>query len=296
VVTLDVTEQEQARQRRNEQLLRELTTILDGSTAGIAYLRGRAGALQPRFERMLGFAARRRRRRDAREAFGRRMGAAWRCCRPWSRPWARAAASRPSCRWPRARPRRCWYSLSVRRAEQGGGEPEAVAVLTDITRLKAQQPSWQLLRERELMFSLSEVGIVYHARRAHRARQPGHGRADRLCRARAERAGRRPSSTKARAPASTSRPRVAQGLREHGRFSGERRLRRRDGSLLWVQVAVRPVDADDGRRRRHLLLRRRRRAPPRARDAGRCRPSARAPSSTRCWWASSPWASAASSG
>jgi PAS domain-containing protein len=47
VVTLDVTEQESA-QRRNEQLLRELTTILDGSTAGIAYLRGAAaGALQP---------------------------------------------------------------------------------------------------------------------------------------------------------------------------------------------------------------------------------------------------------
>jgi two-component sensor histidine kinase len=39
--------------------------------------------------------------------------------------------------------------------------------------------------------------------------------------------------------------RIAQGLREHGRFSGERLLRRRDGSLLWVQVGVRPVDAED---------------------------------------------------
>ena len=39
VVTIDVTDRERA-QRRNEQLLRELSTILEGSTAGIAYLRG----------------------------------------------------------------------------------------------------------------------------------------------------------------------------------------------------------------------------------------------------------------
>jgi PAS domain S-box-containing protein len=39
VVTLDVTDQERA-QRRNEQLLHELTTILDSSTAGIAYMHG----------------------------------------------------------------------------------------------------------------------------------------------------------------------------------------------------------------------------------------------------------------
>jgi len=37
---------------------------------------------------------------------------------------------------------------------------------------------------------------------------------------------------------------VAQALREHGRFGGERKLRRRDGSLVWVQVAVRPVNVE----------------------------------------------------
>jgi hypothetical protein len=37
-----------------------------------------------------------------------------------------------------------------------------VAVLTDITRLKTQQAELeQLVRDRELMFSLSDVGIVY---------------------------------------------------------------------------------------------------------------------------------------
>ena len=53
VVTLDVTDQQRS-QRRSEQLLREMTTILESTTAGIAYLRG--GALvrcNRRFEAML---------------------------------------------------------------------------------------------------------------------------------------------------------------------------------------------------------------------------------------------------
>ena len=53
VVTLDITDQ-QISQRRSEQLLREMTTILESTTAGIAYLRG--GALvrcNRRFEAML---------------------------------------------------------------------------------------------------------------------------------------------------------------------------------------------------------------------------------------------------
>ena len=42
-----------------------------------------------------------------------------------------------------------------------GEQAEAVAVLSDITRLKQQQAELeQLLRDRELMFSLSEVGIA----------------------------------------------------------------------------------------------------------------------------------------
>ena len=57
VVTLDVTEQEQAH-RCGEQLLRELLTILEGNSAGIAYLRGeRLVRCNRRFEAMLGLAA-----------------------------------------------------------------------------------------------------------------------------------------------------------------------------------------------------------------------------------------------
>ncbi|MET0381921.1 MAG: PAS domain-containing protein [Burkholderiaceae bacterium] len=54
VVTVDVTEEETAR-RRNHDLLTELTTILDVSPAGIAYLRGgRIVRCNRRFESLLG--------------------------------------------------------------------------------------------------------------------------------------------------------------------------------------------------------------------------------------------------
>jgi len=134
----------------------------------------------------------------------------------------------------------------VRLAEDAGAgdEAEAVAVLTDITRLKSQQAELeQLLRDRELMFSLSEVGIVY------------------LRGARIERANQAMATMTGYAPPELTmldaaalyenarvcvdfEARVALALREHGRFSGERQLRRRDGGLTWVQVAARPVDAD----------------------------------------------------
>ncbi len=56
VVTLDITEQEEAH-RRSEQLLRELSGILDGTSAGIAYLRGdRLVRCNRSFEAMLDLA------------------------------------------------------------------------------------------------------------------------------------------------------------------------------------------------------------------------------------------------
>jgi len=138
-----------------------------------------------------------------------------------------------------------WYSLSVRRAQAGGDQTEAVAVLSDITRLKHQQAELeQLLRDRELMFNLSVVGIVY---------QRG-ARIERANQAMAAMTGWSSPELStldavelyedARACVDFE-ARIAQGLREQGRFSAERRLRRRDGSLLWVQVAVRAVNPDE---------------------------------------------------
>jgi PAS domain-containing protein len=125
------------------------------------------------------------------------------------------------------RKRPVWYSLSLRRADAVAAQPEAVAVLTDISRLKSQQDELErLLRERELMFSLSDVGIVYlRGRRIERANQ-----------AMATLTGYAPARADARWTAAELHAdarecvdfETAHGaaLRQHGRFSAERRLRR----------------------------------------------------------------------
>ena len=249
VVTLDVTDQERA-QRRNEQLLRELTTILDSSTAGIAYLRGPVLVrCNRRFERMLGFEAGGAAGATLQEIFARSLGALTSAADALSalaegRPFD---AELPLARGIGGEGPPQWYSLSVRGAHDADpvSQGEAVAVLTDITRLKNQQAELErLLRDRELMFNLSEVGIVYQRgariERANQAMATMTGWAS-------------PELTTLDAVLLYEDARacvdfeaqVAQALREHGRFNGERRLRRRDGSLLWVQVTVRPVSAED---------------------------------------------------
>ena len=243
VVTLDVTEQERAT-RRNEQLLREMTTILESSTAGIAYLRGPVLVrCNRRFERMLGYAPGAAAGASLQEIFGRSVGG------PEGAREAIQALSEnrlfeAELPLPHGDGPPLWYSLSVRRAQPESEHPEAVAVLTDITRLKTQQAELQQsLRDRELMFSLSEVGIVY---------QRG-ARIERANQAMAQLTGwASPELSTLDAAALYEDTRacvdfealIAQGLRERGRFSGERKLRRRDGSLAWVQVAVRQVQRD----------------------------------------------------
>jgi PAS domain S-box-containing protein len=249
VVTLDVTDQHLA-QRRNEELLRELTTILDSSTAGIAYLRGPVVArCNRRFERMLGFEGGAAAGATLGEIFARSMGALQGAGealaalqrldegQPFEAELPLAMGDAPP----------QWFSISVRRAQATGdeGEPEAVAVLTDITRLKHQQAELeQLLRDRELMFSLSEVGIVYQ-------RGARIERANQAMAALTGWASPELSTLDAAELYESAREcvefeaRIGQALREQGRFSGERRLRRRDGSLIWVQVAVRPVNQDE---------------------------------------------------
>ena len=253
MVTLDITEQEQA-QQRNNQLLRELATILDGSTAGIAYLRGPVLVrCNLRFERMLGFEPGAAAGATLAGIFGRRDALSLLLPEAANQALQALAEGRPfEVELPvqlggREGRRQLWYSLSVRGAEGSvaGGEGEAVAVLTDITRLKSQQAELeQLLRDRELMFSLSDVGIIYlRGNRIERANQ-----------AMAAMTGwAAPELTRLDAAELYANARecvdfegrVAQGVRDRGRFLGERRLRRRDGSLTWVQVAARPADGEN---------------------------------------------------
>ncbi len=173
VVTLDVTDQQMS-QRRSEQLLREMTTILESTTAGIAYLRG--GALvrcNRRFETMLrlppsavagsSLAELLSRHPDA-EATAAEIREALIDGRTYETEFifdesadaGGAASDRgrplPGHGDPDLSDSPRWYSLSVRRAGGASGFDEAIAVLSDVTRLKTQQVQLEsLARERELM-------------------------------------------------------------------------------------------------------------------------------------------------
>ncbi|MBI5256487.1 MAG: PAS domain S-box protein [Burkholderiales bacterium] len=232
VVTLDITEQEEAH-RRSEQLLRELSTILDGTTAGIAYLRGeRLVRCNRRFEGML------------ERPEGRSAGASI------DEVFADQPAVQALLRQALAEDGRyeiefaqgpAWFALSVSRALAAGGEAEAVAVLTDISRLKAQQAELEALaRERELMFSLSDVGIAYVR----------GGRIERANDAMARLTGYTVEALKqlplyrlfeSEDVFESLKAQQEGDLQQAGLWRGERRMRRRDGRLAWVQVSKRSV-------------------------------------------------------
>ena len=179
VVTLDVTEQHRS-QQRSEQLLRELSTILESTTAGIAYLRGELLVrCNRRFEAMLGLragsmtgsitGASLQRLFDAHaptEGIAAQARAALAAGPVYETEFEIVSAGR--------RRGNRWYSLSVRRVGPASAAPEAIAVLADVTRLKTQQRELETLaRDRELMFSLSGVGIAFlrdgHLQRANEA-------------------------------------------------------------------------------------------------------------------------------
>ncbi|GCL64892.1 PAS domain S-box protein [Pseudaquabacterium pictum] len=244
VVTLDITEQEEAH-RRSAQLLRELSGILDGTSAGIAYLRGdRLVRCNRSFEAMLGLRP------------GRAVGAPpadWLADQPAVQALlARALADEPGDAPPERRHETefsrpgpggqpVWYALSASRAP-AGGVPELVVVLTDVSRLKAQQAELEALaRERELMFSLSDVGLAYlrgtTIERANEAlaRLTGYAVGELLGMHLAVLAVDAQDHDQL-----WQQQRLA--LTSAGRWQGERRLRRRDGRALWVQVSKRLVD------------------------------------------------------
>ncbi|MEO8922524.1 MAG: PAS domain S-box protein [Caldimonas sp.] len=156
VITLDITDQQQS-QRRSEQLLREMTTILESATAGIAYLRhGVLVRCNRGFETMLrlpasgvaglSLAELLSRHADA-ESMATEIRDALLDDATYEIEFAFSDADQ------RAAPSELrWYSLSVRRAGGGLGLDEAIAVLSDVTRMKTQQVQLETLaRDRESM-------------------------------------------------------------------------------------------------------------------------------------------------
>jgi PAS domain S-box-containing protein len=243
VVTVDVTEEETAR-RRNQDLLTELTTILDVSPAGIAYLRGEELVrCNHRFETLLG-------------------GGDYPPGKPFDAILASAgvpaetvAALIEAVRdvgtletellLPAGTHRKSaiWCTLALRRTNEAGpGAVGMVVVLADATRMKSQQSELEALaRERELMFNLSDVGIVYQR----------DGQIERANQAMADLVGYPPEALTG---SPISRLYETEGAWQHyehlgrrdmatlGRSHGERQVRRRDGNLFWAQVSQRPVD------------------------------------------------------
>ncbi|MCM5679427.1 PAS domain S-box protein [Schlegelella sp. S2-27] len=244
VVTLDVTEQH-LMQQRSERLLRELTTILESTTTGIAYLRGETLLRYNRqFERMLGLepdAALDRRFGDLLPASvdaQRLVDEAMQVLAGTTLYETEIEISLPG------QPLR-WCALSMRRMEAGGSEIESIVVLADVTRLKMQQAELEALaRDRELMFSLSDVGIAFlRDGRVQRASEGfcllsgyGAGELETL----EERALFTDDNDYQRLRAEHT-----EALLETGRWTGERLLRRKDGTQCWVQVHKRLVHEGD---------------------------------------------------
>lgn len=244
VVTLDITEQHLA-QQRGERLLREMSTILESTTTGIAYLRdGLLVRCNSRFESLLGF--------SSGAVLGNTLEQLLR-----GRPEADQLVSeiRHAIAGGEAyenvlaidmpgRPRQ-WCALSVRRVGAENGAPEMIVALSDITRLKEQQIELEsLLRDRELMFSLSDVGFAFIMQDRV---QRGNEALSQLTGYEAAELENMPTSQLFINDAEYERLRRISfsNMRHHGQWSGERQLRRKDGSLLWVQVSARAVTNGD---------------------------------------------------
>jgi len=247
VVTLDITEQHHA-QLHTEQLLHELTIILESTSAGIAYLRGdMVVRCNRRFEAMLGQDASTMQGRMVTQLLGthqRTAGIATDARHALEEGTIYETEFEAELVVDGVAQTR-WYSLSVRRAGETAGVVEAIAVLSDVTRLKAREHEFQTVaHEGELMFSLSGVGIAFLR----------EGRIQRANQALAHLAGCQVDELTAlplsdlfidAAEFERRWPQALQSLHDYGRWTGERQLRTRDGRALWVQVSKRFVTEGD---------------------------------------------------
>ncbi len=234
VVTLDITEQ--------QELLSELSTILESTTAGIAYIRGeKLVRCNQRFEVMLGLSGKPVAGRTLEELFERHP-LAQKITQDTLSALSDGSTYETEFELPQTHPPGAptqWYALSVRRTGGRQAHIEAIALLSDITRLKLQQRELEVLvRDRELMFNLSEVGIAF-------VRNDTIERAnDALSHMSGYSVGEL-SHLPLRQLFIGSAPDAEATLRNRGRWMGEHPLRRRDGRLMWVQVSNRLVLSND---------------------------------------------------
>ncbi len=249
VLTLDITDNQQA-QARYELLLRELGAMLDGAGLGMAYVRrqrllrsngalgrmlGLGGEPEPGtpfdalFQALPDLHAQVMAALPTLDEDGREFEFEW---PGTSLPPATAGGSEPR-----------WHALSLRRVvpPEAPQEQALVAVVSDISRLKAQQAELEALaQDRELMFELSDVGIaILRDDRVVRANEA----LGQMLGYRQEELIALPHAELFESPAEFERDRraAARTLADTGLWRSERRVRRRDGSILWMLVSKRPV-------------------------------------------------------
>lgn len=165
-VTADITER-QLQQSRLEQLLLEMSAMMEGTEAGIVYLReGKVVRCNSQLERLFGFRPGTivgktlefpHEPREASEQVAREMLVQLKRLETFGlqREFRRMDGSR------------MWCSVWARSAEPFRPQAGIVAVLVDITLMKNQEARLRAaLAEQELMFNVSDVGVAFVRDRA----------------------------------------------------------------------------------------------------------------------------------
>ncbi len=135
-----------------------------------------------------------------------------------------------------------WYALLVKRIGLSIEPMEVIAVLTDITNLRAQQARLDALgRDRDLMFSLSGVGIAFVR---DGLIQSANSALAHLIDEDAPLMGRPWVSLYAQEADLLNDPEAQSMLRSLGHWHGERALRLAGGGSLWTELSMRLVNPE----------------------------------------------------
>jgi PAS domain S-box-containing protein len=135
-----------------------------------------------------------------------------------------------------------WYALLVRRIGVSIDPMEVIAVLTDITHIRAQQARLDALgRDRDLMFSLSGVGIAFVR---DGLIQSANSALSRLIGEERPLVGRPFVSLYAQEADQLQDPDTQDHLRHFGHWLGERALKLAPGGQLWTELAMRLVNPE----------------------------------------------------
>ena len=231
------------------QLLHELSTILESTAAGIAYMRDDVLVrCNRRFERMLGLPA------DSMK--GERLSVLL-AVDPRIEQIVTQAATAVQMHGQYesdveiilpGQPNR-WYAVSMRRIGETTTPLEVITVISDITRLRTQQAQLNTLgRDRDLMFTLSGVGIAFV--RDGQILRANPALSDLVGEPNADLSGRMLSDLHDAQADPTQGSDVNTVLRSLGHWQGERALRVKGvDEAVWTQASMRlvnPLRAEEG--------------------------------------------------